>query len=99
MCQKFLGTAWPGTCSEVNEIGMNDTARVGRSTLENECGDQVVFIGHANTNMTLGQMAKYAFEKIILASMFEIFVYMCQWLSGGEGRHRDMEKWRDLRYG
>lgn len=48
-----------------------------------------VFIAHTNTNLTLGQMAKYAFEKITLASKFEIFVYMCKWISGGEGRHGD----------
>lgn len=56
-----------------------------------------VFIGHANTNLTLGQMAKYAFEKIILASMFEIFVYVCQCISGEEGKHGGMEKWVELK--
>ena len=48
-----------------------------------------VFIAHTNTNLTLGQMAKYAFKKITLASKFEIFVYVCKWISGGEGRHED----------
>lgn len=48
-----------------------------------------VFIGHANTNLTLGQMAKYVFEKITLSSIFEIFVYVCKWISGGEMRQED----------
>lgn len=35
-------SAWPGICSEINEIGMTDTVRVGRNTLENECRDLVM---------------------------------------------------------
>lgn len=70
-------STWLGTCSYVNKIGVVDIDRVGRNTVVNTCGDVGhIFIGHANSDLKLEQIAKYKFEKNRLDLVFEIFVHI-----------------------
>lgn len=64
-------STWPGTCCEIKKIDVVDSDRAGRSMVGNEHGEVGhIFIGHANNNLKLSQMTKYAFGKITLALVF-----------------------------
>jgi len=59
-------SAWLGTCSEVNKVGLVAIDRFGRNMIGNKCGDiGHIFIGHANSDLKLEQITKYKFEKKI----------------------------------